>query len=383
MTKLLKSIFSKSRIPFLVVFAFLVIIFIFLYCVLFPENKDVGVVSEVNIPKYESTESSDIPKETEILPEVIPPTTDELYAEYTASFAPKRLQEPNVVPKLSGHTAAVVPSSEDGKVFLHRDEDDIPVYYIGSSAGISSKITSLELPDSVTAILSQEANFPESTGAFYENVSLETFIGSKELIYIGNNAFYRCLALKDVFLPMTLRYIGDRAFGGCKSIESISIFGSCSVGKAAFAGCAKLEKVYLSDTVQRIGLGAFEHTPFYDDLTDEFCVVGDVLLKYNGKGENVVIPDGVRIIADGTFAGRLTIESVTVPDSVEYIGNSAFRSCAKLGEVVFVDGSLPVMGENAFDGCPVEASDIIGNLTVDAREMFYSEMNVEEIGFMD
>ena len=155
-----------------------------------------------------------------------------------------------------------------------------------------------------------------------------------------------------------------------------------SIDYYAFAGCKNLTDVYLSERVTRVGLDAFVHTPFYDSLTDEFGICGDILIKYNGNGRNIVIPKGVRVIADGVFAGRLSITSVTFPESLQYIGNSAFRSCKNLESVFFVSDDINLtIGRNAFDECSLSKGmfPIIKLLTVDERNITITEKNKEFI----
>ncbi len=378
MKKILNSIFCKKRIPILIIFAVLAIVFVMICIMLFPGKS--GISKETVQPSPPPVQTPEPEKDTaNTPPEVIKPTAEELYAIYSEGFAHLRLDEPNMLCKLSGDIATGTQAKGKTAVLLDKYVHGFPVFYIDASFELPSDVESLELPDSVVGILSQEGSELDTKGAFYGNTTLGTFIASENLGYIGNKAFYGCTSLGTVFLPMKLSHIGNRAFYGCTSLESISIYGNTSIGENAFTGCSSLSDVFLSENVRRVGLGAFEHTPFYDNMTDEFCIVGDVLIKYNGNGGDIVIPDGVRIIADGVFAGRLSAVSVVIPESVEYIGNSAFRSCAKLAKVEFSESNPPVIGVNAFDGCGDDVADVIAPLTVDERNEFYSAGNCENL----
>lgn len=336
-----------------------------------PEKEpDIPTISEP-LPQKETEE--DI-KEKPVLPE-----SELLYSDYSEAADKLRTSEPNAHSDVLYGSVVKINAENEKRVLLHEYEGELPVLYISSEVQITSKITGIELPKSTIAILSSDNTAVESTGAFYENENLTVFLPSENLLYIGDKSFYGCRNLSKVFLPMKLCHIGDRAFGGCRSLKEISVFGRTSIGEGAFAGCTGLRDVYLSEKVQRVGLGAFEHTPFYENLTDKFCIVGDVLIKYNGKDENVVIPDGVRIIADGVFAGKLTVKTVTLPSGLEYVGNSAFRSCYNLTEVVFDKDTPPVLGENAFDGCPLINSAETAILNVDRRDMFFSDKTSDKI----
>ncbi|MBR3994746.1 MAG: leucine-rich repeat protein [Clostridia bacterium] len=359
MTAYLKKIFSKGRSISLAVYILLLSAFVLCYSRIYLPWQRASLKPPVTV---------EIPA-----PEPEIPESEEKYILYRSEISKLRLSEPNVYFELDANTAVKIPDSGLENILLHRETDGIPVLFVSSSLKLPGSTRTLELPETVTAVLSPDAHPLSNTGAFYKNKSITAFIPSENLMYIGNKSFYGCENLKNVFLPTKLSHIGDRAFYNCKSIEEISVFGYTSIGEGAFAGCDSLTNVYLSEKVQRVGIGAFENTPFYENLTDEFCIVGDILIKYNGNGGDVIVPDGVRIIADGTFAGRFSIKSVKIPESVEYIGNSAFRSCVNLTEV-YIDGEKKtVVGENAFEGCPLINYDEVASLVCDSRDMLLTD----------
>lgn len=71
------------------------------------------------------------------------------------------------------------------------------------------------------------------------------------------------------------------------------------------------------------------------------------------------------------FKGRTKLTSVVIPNSVTWIGTSAFNGCTGLTSVIMQDGEKDVtyLGNNAFDGCT--------NLTKTVLCLFY--FNVFEI----
>ncbi|MBP5274725.1 MAG: leucine-rich repeat protein, partial [Abditibacteriota bacterium] len=48
-----------------------------------------------------------------------------------------------------------------------------------------------------------------------------------------------------------------------------------------------------------------------------------ILKKYNGKENEVVIPDGVNEIGEYAFGWYSPLREITIPDSVEFIGAKA------------------------------------------------------------
>ena len=62
----------------------------------------------------------------------------------------------------------------------------------------------------------------------------------------------------------------------------------------------------------------------------DFYIQYGVLIRYNGSGGDVVIPDSVTVIGDWAFTGCKTLTSITIPDSVIKIEGAAFSGCINL-----------------------------------------------------
>ena len=83
----------------------------------------------------------------------------------------------------------------------------------------------------------------------------------------------------------------------------------------------------------------------------DFVISKNILISYKGCDSHVIIPDGVKKIADGAFWSVDYIEAVEIPGSVEEIGNGAFWSCAGLKYINVAEG-LKTIGDTAFWSCP-------------------------------
>ena len=74
------------------------------------------------------------------------------------------------------------------------------------------------------------------------------------------------------------------------------------------------------------------------------------LIKYNGPGGDVVIPDGVTGIGFSAFHSCEALASITIPSSVTFIGCHAFSYCSNLTSVTILKG-LTRIEDNAFLNC--------------------------------
>ena len=82
----------------------------------------------------------------------------------------------------------------------------------------------------------------------------------------------------------------------------------------------------------------------------DFVVQGRKLVEYKGKEKEVVIPEGIEIIGGSAFRSNKTIERVVLPEGVREIGPQAFGFCKKLRHISLPD-SLEKIDNDAFWFC--------------------------------
>ena len=107
----------------------------------------------------------------------------------------------------------------------------------------------------------------------------------------------------DIVLPDGIKIIGEKAFNFKKITSVVIPEGVDTIEAYAFSNCKNLKSAVLSNTIKKIGTGAFESC---EQLTD------------------IVIPEGVETIDDKTFRSCENLESVTLPNTVKRIGDDAF-----------------------------------------------------------
>lgn len=175
-------------------------------------------------------------------------------------------------------------------------------------------------------------------------------------------------------LPTGLASVGACAFRGRAGIIAVNLNdGLAEVGDGAFYGCS-IRNLTIPGTVRFVGtgekVGAFGGNPI-NDITlyyhyDKLDLFGGTPLQLNVANvysetvgeeqfrdmvnlQNVVM-SGVKYIEENAFAGCEKLTALTIPKTVESIGDRAFADCTKLMAVVFENGSvLAQLGEYVFE----------------------------------
>jgi hypothetical protein len=222
-----------------------------------------------------------------------------------------------------------------------------------------TSLTSLTIPDSVTSI---------GDWAFAYCSSLTSVTIPDSVTSIGDYAFYACNSLTSVTIPDSVTIIGDQAFTSCSSLTSVTIPDSVtSIGNYAFYNCTSLTSVTLPilfiDSYPSFSLSS-EQVLLYGvgtsgDWTISVLDNQATITGYSGVGGAVEIPavvNEISVVKVGNGwppifgSGNTTVTSVTIPDSVTSIGNTAFYNCSSLTSVTIPD-SVTSIGSGAFDNC--------------------------------
>lgn len=160
---------------------------------------------------------------------------------------------------------------------------------------------------------------------------------------IPDEAFSDCKILRSVNIQDGVKKIGSYAFRNCTSLLSISIPKTlCSTGSSAFRECTALKEVNISDLNKwcEISMG-YKGNPL--EYAKKLLVNGE---RPTG---NIVIANGVKAIPSYTFYG-CDISSITLPESIESIGEYAFSGCTNIQSFYINDLSkwCGVVCENKF-----------------------------------
>lgn len=208
--------------------------------------------------------------------------------------------------------------------------------------------------------------FDETTGTITKYVESDTVvvipskINGVTVTTIGTDAFLG-LNITSVTIPASVTEIGANAFAGCTNLTSVTYGGDWSnltiqSGNPAVQDAANEQ------------LFDFEFTP------DNTAVIV-TNYKYKGTAADVTIPSHykgkpVTMIGHAAFHNS-AVTSVTIPDSVTSIHDSAFAYCSSLTNIS-IPNSVTAIGSFAFEGCTkLESITLPSSLLTISEFLFY------------
>ena len=171
-------------------------------------------------------------------------------------------------------------------------------------------------------------------------LNLETVILDNKMQAISPYLFYGCKNLKEVKINSSITSIENYAFCNCSSLTSIVMPDKVTnIENRAFYNCSSLINITMPTNLEFIGEGSFDGTAWYNNFSDGLIYIENILYKYKGKDNMpkdsaINIKEGTKMISGGAFFQCYYMQSITIPNTVKNIGESAFMFC-QLSNITF------------------------------------------------
>ena len=149
-------------------------------------------------------------------------------------------------------------------------------------------------------------------------------------------SFSTRINVSSVFIPATVRSIGSHAFIYCNALTTVTFAEGSqlkSIGNNAFWGSE-----HLYPRFQEI------------KIPDSVETIGNGAFRHCQNLERITLPSALQTLSNGTFYGCAALSEVTFPASLKTIEKSAFGYCRNLSEVK-LPASLTTIQSYVFNGC--------------------------------
>jgi len=253
-----------------------------------------------------------------------------------------------------------------------------------------TKLTTVDFGDTITSIgngafkgtnLTGELDFPDTL----ETIGDSSFEGLKNingtitipsnLTQIGNSAFKNCAGVTGLVLNEKISQIGNSAFEGCSGITGEIVFPSTcvTIGNSAFKSCSNLSSVVFKTGVETIGNSAFEECVLLGsvDFGESVVTIGDRAFFHCIKIPELIFPNSLLSIGSYAFgtktsgstssssylgyirvdeSNQMRISNIVMSENIKHIGTGAFLGCANLTSVSVPD-TLETVGNSVYAYC--------------------------------
>lgn len=281
--------------------------------------------------------------------------------------------------------------------------------YLGDSAFYGcSQLTSVSIPEGLAEIGSyvfegSAITYNEYGNGIYVGIAPVDLPANPHFILVGANnksymtaleihadtrliaagALYGCNQLTSITIPAKVSFIGSQAFGNCPMLDSFTVaseneyFESPANNKAIVEKETKrllygLNGGYIPEGVEIIGQFAFDGRVLTEEITIPNTVTTIEYGAYQStRIPSIIIPDSVTKMENGIFQYCEKLTSVTLSNNLTVIDEWTFASCKLLTSIIIPD-SVTMIKERAFVNC-----DVLANVTFGANVTFIDEIAFE------
>ncbi len=285
--------------------------------------------------------------------------------------------------------------------------DGYPVSEIGEKAFFGRTLTSIVIPDTVTAI---------GEYAFANNSALVNIMIPASVSSIGEGAFWGCNieefnvdpgnayyhstdgvlienksekiiafpkgiqngAKTTYEIPDAVKEIGGFAFDQCLEMDQLVIPEQISyIGEAAFRNCdigsfavsprnenyASIDGVLFEKSTKKLIAYPSQNTGEYYEVPDGITEIGKWAFQNCKNVQEIHLPETITKIGIGAFALCDNLNTVNIPDRVTEINDYTFKECYGLNEVSIPEGVTRI-GQFAISRIPITSVTLPDSLLI-------------------
>ena len=201
----------------------------------------------------------------------------------------------------------------------------------------------------------------------YGDVIIPSSLDGRTVTAIGPNAFQDTDSIISVTIPGTVKTVESCAFENCEFLESVTLCeGVTSLGRSAFGLCPLLEYIHIPASLQEV-----------------------LIWNYGSNGpfqlsslQQVTFAPGRTEIPAWLFEGTSMLESVTIPDTVTFIGEHAFQHSGLKAVIFSSAGRLTTIEPYAFNCCEMlEELALPEGLTSIGNDAFANAAALKQVSF--
>ena len=225
---------------------------------------------------------------------------------------------------------------EEENITIPAKINGLTVTTIGKGAFVQTGMGSLNIPASITDIKPNAFKLSgfnkievDKNNSNYTSINGVLFSKDKTVLF----AYPKENSATSYIIPDGVKIIKSTAFMGASNLNNIVIpDGVTTIKENAFYLWSNLKNVSIPTSVKSIGRDAFDFS-VCSKVNNGYYISNCLIGADNEINGNFTIKDGTRLVADSALRGIENLESITIPASVEIIGDCALLNFS-------IDGKL-------------------------------------------
>jgi uncharacterized protein YjdB/fibronectin type 3 domain-containing protein len=184
----------------------------------------------------------------------------------------------------------------------------------------------------------------------------------ESLTELGSRAFEACIFLPQINIPSKITIINELTFGNCISLVDVSFTPAAvndyklqEIGAQAFLGCSKLgdgNVQFLANlnNLTTIGNLAFAYSANAVKNSNGVLIKDEYNQQIYTGIQSVTLPESLVSLGDSAFEGCSALTQINIPNNVSELKAETFKNCYNLSNVT-LSATLTTIGANCFESC--------------------------------